>query len=80
MSVNEAVAKRIVQLLGTKNITQYRLEQKSGVYHGAMDRILSGRNQTVTLTTIYKLARGFGMTVTEFLDDEAFRSEELEID
>ena len=80
MTVNDAVAKRIINLLKEKAMTQYRLEQNSGVYHGAMDRILSGRNQTVTLTTIYKLARGFDMTLLEFLDDDLFRSEELEID
>ncbi len=80
MSINEAVAKRISKLLKQKHITQYRLEQKSGVYHGAMDRILSCYNKTVTLTTIYKLARGFDMSLLEFLDDELFRSDELEID
>lgn len=80
MSVNDAVAKRILKLLKEKQVTQYRIEQKSGVFHGAMDRILSGRNKTVTLTTLYKLARGFDMSLLEFLDDDIFRSEELEID
>lgn len=61
-------------------MTQYRLEQESGIIHGAMDRILTGQNKTVTLTTIYKLARGFNMTIYEFLDDDNFRSTELEID
>lgn len=80
MSINDAVAKRIIKLLEQTKITQYRLEQKSGVYHGAMNRILSGQNKTVTLTTIYKLANGFDMTILQFLDDDLFRSEELEID
>lgn len=29
---------------------------------------------------MYRLARGFGMTVFEFMDDDLFRSEDLEID
>ena len=78
--MNDIVAKRILKLLDERHITQYRLEQKSGVFHGAMDRILTGRNKTVTLTTMYKLARGFDMTIFEFMDDDLFRSEELEID
>lgn len=78
--MNDAVAKRIKNLLIEKSITQYRLEQKAGVYHGAMDRILKGQNKTVTLTTIFKLAQGFNMTVIQFLDDDLFRSEELELD
>lgn len=80
MTTNEAVAKRIIKLLQNTEITQYRLEQKSGVFHGAMNRILSDQNKTVTLSTLYKLARGFDMTLFEFLDDDLFRSEDLEID
>ena len=80
MTVNDAVAKRIYKLLKIHNITKYRLEQKSGVYHGAMNRILSGQNKTVTLTTLYKLAIGFNITIFEFLDDDLFRSEDIELD
>lgn len=80
MTVNDAVAKRIYKLLKIHNITKYRLEQKSGVYHGVMDRILLGYNKTVTLATVYKLARGFDITIYEFLDDDIFRSEDLEIE
>lgn len=34
MTVNDAVAKRISKLLADKKMTQYRLEQKSGIQHG----------------------------------------------
>ena len=61
-------------------MTQYRLEINSGITHGAMNGILMGHNKTVTLTTMYRLARGFNMTIFEFMDDDVFRSEELEID
>ena len=80
MSLNDAVAKRIAKLLRDRHMTKYRLERKSGLIHGALDRILNGQNKTVTLTTIYKLARGFDMTYMEFLDDDVFRSELIEID
>ena len=45
-----------------------------------MQCIMNGRNKTVTLSTIMLLAKGFGITITEFLDDEIFSSEELEIE
>lgn len=80
MTINDAVANRIAKLLKIKNITQYRLEQDSGIIHGAMDRIMTGQNKTITLTTLYKLARGFNMTIFEFLNDDIFRSEDIEID
>ena len=80
MTVNDAVAKRIECLLKEKGISQYRLEQKSGIQHGSMQCIMNGRNKTVTLSTVIMLARGFDMSLTEFLDDDIFRSDDLEIE
>ena len=72
MTINDAVARRIIKLLKKKNITQYRLEKKSGVQHGAMNRILAGKNKTITMTTLYRIAKGFDMTLIEFLNDSIF--------
>ncbi len=80
MTVNDAVAKRIAALLAEKKMSQYRLEQRSGILHGSMACIMSGRNKTVTLSTVIMLARGFDMTLLEFLDDEVFTAEELEVE
>ena len=80
MTVNNAVAKRISKLLAEKNMSQYRLEQNSGIQHGSMQCIMNGRNKTVTLSTLILIARGFDIPLTEFLDDELFSSEDLEIE
>lgn len=80
MTVNDAVAKRISALLEERNMSQYRLEQESGIQHGSMQCIMNGRNKTVTLSTVILLAKGFNMTLTEFLNDELFESSELEIE
>ncbi len=80
MTVNDAVAKRISKLLKEKNISQYRLEQESGIQHGSMQCIMNGRNKTVTLSTVIMLSKGFNMSLCEFLNDEIFLSEDLEIE
>ena len=80
MTVNDAVAKRVALLLREKDMSQYRLEQASGIQHGSMQCIMNGRNKTVTLSTVIMLARGFDMPLTEFLDDEIFSSLDLEIE
>ena len=79
MTVNDAVARRVSMLLKEKNMSQYRLEVESGIQHGSMQCIMNGRNKTVTLSTILMLARGFGMTTVEFLDDEIFNPENFDI-
>ncbi|MBQ8145167.1 MAG: helix-turn-helix transcriptional regulator [Clostridia bacterium] len=80
MTVNNAVAHRISKLLKEKNMSQYRLEQESGIQHGSMQCIMNGRNKTVTLSTIILLAKGFDMTITEFLNDEIFNWENFDIE
>ena len=80
MTVNDAVAKRISKLLREKGMSQYRLEQESGIQHGSMQCIMNGRNKTVTLSTVILLARGFNISLTEFLDDELFSSGHLDLE
>lgn len=80
MTVGNAVAKRVLDLLKEKNMTQYRLEQEAGIQHGSMQCIMNGRNKTVTLSTVMMLARGFGISLIEFLDDPIFTSDELDFD
>jgi hypothetical protein len=41
---------------------------------------MNGRNKTVTLSTIYMLARGFDMSIIEFLNNEIFLSEEVDFE
>ena len=80
MTVNDAVAKRVIGLLSEKKMTQYRLEQLSGIQHGHMQWIMSGKSKTVTLSTVLHLANGFGMTVLEFLDNDMFLFENLDVE
>ena len=79
MTVCDAVAKRIMALLKSKNMTQYRLEINSGIQHGSMQCIMNGRNKSVTLSTVMLIAEGFGMTLVEFLDDELFNYVNIEL-
>lgn len=44
-----------------------------------MQCIINGRNKTVTLTTAIMLAKGFGISLSEFLDDEIFEFENFEL-
>lgn len=79
MNICKAVGLRISNLLIEKKMSLYRLEQNSGILHGTMMCIINERNKNVTLKTIIQLARGFDMSLIEFLDDKLFLSEDLEI-
>ena len=80
MNICKAVGLRISNLLLEKKMTLYRLEQKSSILHGTMMCIMNERNKNVTLKTIMQLARGFDMTLLEFLDDKLFIEENIDLD
>lgn len=80
MTTSEAVAKRVLKLLSAKGITQYRLEQITGIQHGSMQCIMNGRNKTVNLNTLILIAGGFDMNVSQFLNDELFWAKDLELE
>lgn len=77
MTLNNAVSKRIRNILKDKKMTQYRLEQNAGISHSTMSSFLNGRYKGCNLTTVVLIIRSFGMTVSEFFDDPIFESEEL---
>ena len=79
MTVNKAVALRICELLSQRSMTQYRLEQNSGLSHGRISCIMREENKTVTLSTVMLLAQGFGISLIEFLDSPYFVNENLDI-
>lgn len=80
MRLNQAVAIRIRAILKERNMTQYRLEQNSGVNHATMNCLLNTRYKGCNLTTVVLIIRAFGMTVAEFFDDPIFESEDLELE
>ena len=80
MNVNRAVALRVSELLIKYNMTQYRLEQNSGISHGRLSCIMREKNKTVTLSTVMLLAQGFGISLIEFLDSPFFDLDKLYIE
>ena len=80
MTLSEAVAVRVRNLLKERKMTQYRLEQNSGVSHSTMKTFLNGKYKSCNLTTVVLIIRSFGITVSEFFNDPIFESEDLEVE
>jgi len=80
ITINQAVSMRITELLAERNMSQYRLEQNSGISHSQLGFIMKNRNNSVNFKTVIMLANGFNMTVLEFLDSPCFDFNKLEID
>lgn len=79
MTVGEAVRQQIVQLCQERDISINKLSGISGVTQSTVNNIISGRNNSATISTIKKLCDGLCITIEEFFSSELFSELEQEI-
>ena len=79
MNIGEAVKERILELCQENDISINKLSSMSGVTQSTVNNIVSGRNNSATISTIKKLCDGLGITIEEFFNSELFRGLEQEI-
>lgn len=79
MNIGEAVKERILQLCRDYEISVNKLSSMSGVTQSTVNNIVSGRNNSTTISTIKKLCDGLNITIEEFFHSELFRNLEQEI-
>ena len=79
MNIGEAVKERILELCRERDITINKLSNMSGVTQSTVNNIVSGRNNSTTISTIKKLCDELGITIEEFFHSELFRGLEQEI-
>ena len=79
MTVGEAVRQRIIQLCQQRDLSINKLSSISGVTQSTVNNIVSGRNNSTTVSTIKKLCDGLGITIDEFFYSDLFAGLEQEI-
>ena len=79
MNIGEAVKERILELCREHDISVNKLSSMSGVTQSTVNNIVSGRNNSATVSTIKKLCDGLGITIEEFFNSELFHGLEQEI-
>ena len=79
MTIGEAVRKRILELCQQRDISVNKLSGMSGLTQSTVNNIVSGRNNSTTISTIKKICDGLGITIEEFFCSDLFRGLEQEI-
>jgi len=79
MDIGTAVKQRILELCESRNITINKLGTISGVTQSTINNIISGRNNSTTVSTIKKLCDGLEITIIEFFNAPIFEKLEQEI-
>lgn len=78
MQLNEAVSKRLAELLNERQMTQYQLFLKSGVPKSTIGNVINCAYDSVKLRIIHEMCQGFGITVSEFFQSELFDDNNLD--
>lgn len=79
MTVGIAVKERILQLCSERDLSVNKLATISGVTQSTVNNIVSGRNNSATVSTVKKLCDGLDISLEEFFHSELFHGLEQEI-
>ena len=79
MDTYTATRNRLLQLLGEKKMSVYKLSVESAVSPSSIKNILYGKSKNPGIVTIKMLCDGFGISLIEFFDTPEFAALEQEI-
>lgn len=72
MNISEAIAKRILHLCETQNISINKLASLSQITQSTINSIVSGESKNPKLKTVFKICCGFNITLKDFFDSPYF--------
>lgn len=79
MRVGEAVRLRILELCSQRNLSVNKLSAMSGLTQSTLNNIVSGRNNSATVSTVKKICDGLEIPILEFFDCPLFEDLEQEL-
>lgn len=79
MTIGTAVRQRILNLCEEQHITINKLAILSGITQSTLNNIVSGRNQSTTVSTIQKICDGLDISIVDFFNDDLFLHLEQEV-
>jgi len=79
MNIGEAVRKRVLELCDCNKITINKLATISGITQSTLNNLISGRNNSATISTIKKICDGLNITIQDFFQSELFLDLEQEV-
>ncbi len=78
MKLNEAVSRRLGELLQKQGMTQYQLSSASGLSKSTISNIVHCQYDSMKLRIIHEMCQGLGIGISEFFDSPLFDEENLE--
>ena len=78
LKLNQAVSRRLSELLIQQNMTQYQLYIKSGVPKSTIGNIINCSYDSVKLRVLHEICQGLGIGLDLFFASPLFQEENLD--
>ena len=78
VQLNEAVSKRLTELLTERNMTAYQLYMKSGVPKSTIGNLLNCAYPSMKLRIIHEICQGLEIDISDFFASPLFHETNLE--
>ena len=78
MQLNEAVSRRLVELMQERGMTQYQLYMKSGVPKSSIGNVVNCAYDSVKLRIVHEMCQGLNISISEFFNSPLFDESNLE--
>ena len=78
MQLNEAISRRLTELLKARSMTQYQLYMKSGVPKSTIGNVINCSYDSVKLRILHELCQGLEIDLCEFFQSPLFQENNLE--
>ena len=78
LQLNQAVSRRLVELLRERDMTQYQLSMKSGVAKSTIGNLVNCTYPSMKLRIIHELCQGLDIDLSEFFLSPLFEEQNLE--
>lgn len=78
MPLNQAVSRRLEELLTERKMTQYQLYIQSGLPKSTISNLVNCTYPSVKLRVVHELCQGLGVSLRDFFDSPLFDENNLE--
>lgn len=78
MKLNEAVSRRLTELLTQQDMTQYQLYIRSGLPKSTIGNIVNCTYDSMKLRVLHEICQGLDIGLNEFFDSPLFQEDNLE--
>lgn len=72
MDFSDLIALKIKELMQSKNITSYKLQNLTGIYSSTLTLFLSRKTKTIRLENLLYICDALNISLSDFFSDERF--------